>query len=117
MLSNEGLGKEFWDEAVNLASYLVNRSSYRALNSKVPEEIWPGNLPIILTLEFFCHAYAKISNGKLKLKAVKCMFLGFSINTKGSKLWCLETNKTIVSRDLTFDESAIFHSKKGTVFI
>ncbi|XP_019432828.1 PREDICTED: uncharacterized protein LOC109339765 isoform X1 [Lupinus angustifolius] len=46
MLSNAGLWhqREFWDEAISTACYLVNRSPHSALDFKTPEEIWSGNL-------------------------------------------------------------------------
>ena len=33
--------------------------------------------------------------------------MGFNAGVKGYRLWCLEVKKTIVSRDVTFDESAM----------
>jgi hypothetical protein len=40
MLSNAGLGKEFWAEAVNTACLLVNRSPTTSIECKTPEEVW-----------------------------------------------------------------------------
>ena len=37
------------------------------------------------------------------------MFLGYKSGVKGYKLWCLETSKIIVSRDVIFDETAMLH--------
>ena len=44
MLSNAGLGKQFWAEAVMYASHLINRLPSAALNGKTPLEVWSGNL-------------------------------------------------------------------------
>ncbi|KAG6384173.1 hypothetical protein SASPL_156028 [Salvia splendens] len=35
--------------------------------------------------------------------------MGFSAGVKGYRLWCLESKKTIVSRDVTFDESSMLN--------
>ena len=35
--------------------------------------------------------------------------MGFNIGVKGYRLWCLEAKKTIISRDVTFDESAMLN--------
>ncbi len=35
--------------------------------------------------------------------------MGFNAGVKGYRLWCLETKKTIISRDVTFDESVMLH--------
>nr|GEZ04430.1 retrovirus-related Pol polyprotein from transposon TNT 1-94 [Tanacetum cinerariifolium] len=42
MLSNAGLGKEFWAEAVTYACHLVNRFPLIAINRKTPFEKWYG---------------------------------------------------------------------------
>eukprot|EP00253_Pinus_taeda_P025325 PITA_25325 len=45
MFSGSGLGQEFWVEAVDTASYLVNRSPSLALEDKTPQEAWIGKKP------------------------------------------------------------------------
>lgn len=42
MLSNVGLGKEFWVEACNIAVYLINQSPSSKLDFGIPEEEWQG---------------------------------------------------------------------------
>jgi Integrase core domain len=39
MLSNAGLGKEFWAEAVSTACYLMNRSPTTSIECKTPKEV------------------------------------------------------------------------------
>jgi len=36
------MSEEFWAEAVNHASYLVNRSPSTTIDLQIPEEIWRG---------------------------------------------------------------------------
>ena len=52
MLSNAGLGKQFWAEVVMYASHLINRLPSTALNGKTPLEVWSGleNLQMIMIL-------------------------------------------------------------------
>ena len=40
MLSNAGLDKKFWAEAVSYASHLVNRLPSAAIGGKTPMEMW-----------------------------------------------------------------------------
>ncbi|GJS48326.1 retrovirus-related pol polyprotein from transposon TNT 1-94 [Tanacetum coccineum] len=68
MLSNAGLGKEFWAEAMTYACHLES---------------------------------------KLDPRAKKALFIGITYGIKGYRLWCTETKKTIFSRDVTFNESAM----------
>ncbi|KAH9802505.1 Integrase catalytic domain-containing protein [Citrus sinensis] len=42
MLSNAGLDKKFWAEAVSYASHLVNRLPSAAIGGKAPMEMWSG---------------------------------------------------------------------------
>ncbi|KAH9717217.1 hypothetical protein KPL71_021741 [Citrus sinensis] len=42
MLSNVGLDKKFWAEAVSYASHLINRLPSAAIRGKTPMEMWSG---------------------------------------------------------------------------
>ena len=43
MLSNVGLGKEFWAEEVVYACHLINRLPLVAIEGKTPMEMWNAN--------------------------------------------------------------------------
>ena len=116
MLSNVGLGKQFWAEAVMYASHLINRLPSAALNGKTPLEVWFGK-PIndYDTLHVFgSTAYYYVKESKLDPWAKKALFMGVTSGVKGYRLWCLSSKKTISSRDVTFDESAML--KKVTTY-
>ena len=109
MLSNAGLGKQFWAEAVMYASHLINRLPSAALNGKTPLEVWSGK-PIndYDTLHVFgSTAYYHVKESKLDPRAKKALFMGVTSGVKGYRLWCLSSKKIISSRDVTFDESAM----------
>ena len=106
MLSNAGLGKQFWAEAVMYASHLINRLPSAALNGKTPLEVWSGK-PIndYDTLHVFgSTAYYHVKESKLDPRAKKALFMGVTSGVKGYRLWCLSSKKIISSRDVTFDE-------------
>ncbi|KAG6407711.1 hypothetical protein SASPL_130708 [Salvia splendens] len=54
-------------------------------------------------------AYYHVTESKLDPRAKKVLFMGFSAGVKGYRLWCLDSKKTIVSRDVTFDESSMLN--------
>lgn len=115
MLSNAGLSKEFWAEAVNTTCYLVNRSLSTAIECKTPEEMWSGSLASYIDLRVFgCPAYAHVNEGKLEPRAKKCIFLGYADVVKGFRLWYSDSksSKFIISRDVTFDESVMLNPKR-----
>jgi transposase InsO family protein len=113
MLSNAGLGREFWAEAVNTACYLVNRSPSTAIDCKTPHEIWSGESADYNSLRVFgCAAYFHVTEDKLQPRAKKGIFLGYAKGVKGYRIWCPELHKFVISRDVTFDESAMPASNK-----
>ena len=114
-LSNCGLFKDFWAEAINMACYLINRSPSTAIECKTPFEVWSGAPAGYSNLRVFgCPAYAHVNDGKLEPRAKKCIFLGYASGTKGYRLWCRDSKSLglIVSRDVKFDEFAILDQKK-----
>ncbi|KAL4271878.1 hypothetical protein GQ457_13G029750 [Hibiscus cannabinus] len=109
MLSNAGLGKPFWVEAVTYAGHLINRLPSSAIEGKTPLEVWSGRPATDYdSLHVFgSTAYYHVKESKLDPRANKALFMGFTHGVKGFRLWCLDTKKIICSRDVTFDESAI----------
>ncbi|KAF3668075.1 hypothetical protein FXO37_09705 [Capsicum annuum] len=115
MISNAGLTNIFWAKAISTAFYIINRAPSAPLNVKTPEEIWSGTLANYSDLKVFgCPAYIHVNDGKLEPRAKKCIFLGYASGVKGYRLWCPDPKspKFIISRDVTFDESSMLHSRK-----
>ncbi|TYK12007.1 copia protein [Cucumis melo var. makuwa] len=110
MLKCKKMPKEFWAQAVECAVYLSNRSPTRSLWNKTPQQAWTGRKPSIGHLRVFgCMAYAHIPDqkrSKLDDKSEKYVFVGYDASSKGYKLYNPVTKKTIVSRDVVFDEEA-----------
>ena len=52
--------------------------------------------------------WAHVNNGKLAPRAIKCMFLGYALESKGYRLWFPDSRKVIQSRDITFKETVMF---------
>ena len=119
MLSNAGLSKQFWAEAVMYASHLINRLPSSALNGKKPFEVWSGKPTNDYdTLRVFgSTTYYHVKESKLDPKAKKALFMGITSGVKGYRLWCLSSKKIIFSRDVTFDESTMLKkvTTDGTV--
>ena len=110
MLVDAELPHRFWAEALSTAAYLVNRSPTKALGDKTPFEAWYGKKPSVEHLKVFgCIAYshvAKDERKKLDPKAKKCIFLGYTAQSKGYCLYDSEKLSVIFSRDIVFNESS-----------
>ncbi|XP_070047316.1 uncharacterized mitochondrial protein AtMg00710-like [Nicotiana tomentosiformis] len=115
MLSHSCVSKDFWAEAINTTYYLVNRYPSTSIEFKTPFEVWPGSPVDYSNLRIFgCPAYAHMRDGKLEPRAKKCIFLGYATGVKGYRLWCTDkkTSGLIISRDVTFNESASLDSQR-----
>ena len=121
MLHAEGMGYEFWAEAVATAVYLKNLSPTKALPDMTPEEAWSGSRPSVSHLRSFgCKAYAHVPDQqrtKLDSKTTECIFLGYSIDSKAYRLFNLSTRAVIKSRDVVFDERLEEKAKDDTAII
>ena len=108
MLSDAKLPKMFWGEALSTANHIINRLPTASLNDKTPYELLNKKIPNIKYFKVFgCLAYVHIdkeSRGKLDFKAKKCLFLGYSATMKAYRLFDLNENRIINSRNLIFDE-------------
>ncbi|GJZ23122.1 retrovirus-related pol polyprotein from transposon TNT 1-94 [Tanacetum coccineum] len=89
MLSNAGLGKEFWAEAVTYACHLVNRLPSTAIDGKTPFEKWYGKPATDYdSLHVFgSAAYYHVKESKLDPRAKKALFMGITSGIKGYRLW------------------------------
>lgn len=70
-----------------IAVYLVNLSPFTAIEFKPPILIWFGKLPNYSKLRVFGYStYAHQTEGKLKPKPAKCVFIGYPEGVKGYRL-------------------------------
>ena len=111
MVKSQSLPHGFWLEAVMCATYVLNRCPTKALQVVTPYEAWHGRKPSSGHLRVFgCLAYALVPvqhRRKLDDKAVKCIFVGYSAESKGYRLYHPQTKRILVSRDVVFMECAV----------
>ena len=88
------------------AVYLINRSPLAPLNGDVPQRVWTGrNISLEHLRLFGCLAYmhvAKDQRSKLDNKSKPCIFLGYSEDEFGYRLWDLLDRKVGRSCDIVF---------------
>ena len=80
--------------------YIMNRCLKKSVNNKVPQEAWIGMNNSVSHLIFFVFvAYANVPDEmrkKLDKKAHKCIFVGYSEDTKAYKLYDPVARKVII---------------------
>ncbi|KAK4401017.1 Retrovirus-related Pol polyprotein from transposon TNT 1-94 [Sesamum angolense] len=113
MLQEKHLPKAFWAEAVYTAVYLLNRCPTKAVQNMTPIEAWSGKKLSAKRLRVFgsiCYVHIPTEKRhKLEEKTEKGIFLGYSTQSKGYRIYNLKTKKLIISRDVEFDEDAMWN--------
>ncbi|CAL2225681.1 unnamed protein product [Prunus armeniaca] len=119
MIFEKGLPNTFWVEAVYTAVYLLNRCPTKALQNKTPIEAWSNIKPSAKHLKVFgCICYVHIpkeKRHKLEEKSEVGIFLGYSSQSKGYRIYNPKTKKFLISRDVEFDESASWNWEEEKV--
>ena len=86
--------------------YIMNWCLTKSVKNKVPQEAWTGMNHSVSDLKVFgCVAYAHVPDElrkKLDNKAHKCIFVGYSEDTKAYKLYDHVARKVIISRYVQF---------------
>ncbi|KAL0374896.1 UNVERIFIED_CONTAM: Retrovirus-related Pol polyprotein from transposon RE2 [Sesamum radiatum] len=104
MLQEKHLPKAFWAEAVYTAVYLLNRCPTKAVQNMTPIEAWSGRKPSAKHL-----TSNREKDTSWRRKTEKGIFLGYSTQSKGYRIYNLKTKKLIISRDVEFDEDAMWN--------
>ncbi|KAL0276866.1 UNVERIFIED_CONTAM: hypothetical protein PYX00_004339 [Menopon gallinae] len=107
LLIQAGMKPSFWAEAVNTANYIRNRCPTSAQNSS-PYEILFGKQPYLGHMkEFGCDVFVKNNapnKDKFQPRAQKMIFVGYSSQSKGYRVYDPNKNKFEDVRDVYFRE-------------
>jgi hypothetical protein len=118
MLKIKSLGNKFWAKAMHTTIYTLNICSTRAILNLTLEEAWSGYKPSVAHMKVFgCTAYAHVpkeKRRKLDDKSVKCIFIGYSSETRSYRLFDPQANKVIISKEMLCDEQGIYQSRTCT---
>lgn len=108
LLHDSDLTKSYWGEAVNMSTYLINRSICSNWRDKTPEEVWTGRKVNLAHLKIFGSTVMvhvpKQKRQKLDYKSQKMIFVGYENNTKGYRCIDKATRKITITRDVIFHE-------------
>ena len=111
MMEAKTLQPNFWDEAINCASYIQNRVPHKHLYGMSPFESQRGNKHDVTHLRIFASkAQARIPTKKrkdLQPQSQECLFVRYSEDSKGYKLIKLRTNKYFIEISVHFEEEPL----------
>lgn len=120
MIKEACMPKEFWNEAVRVAAYTLNRSPSNAnIGNMTPAEVWNNTKPDIRHMKVFgCTAYYHVPKqfrNKFDEKAKKGIMIGYTMT--GYRLWDIENQKVVTSRDVVFNEKEYYYKKEVKIEI
>lgn len=120
MLSYSKLPKTFWDEALQIANYLQNRSPTKSIQvTKISFELWYKWQPNLSYLKIFgCKAYVfipKETRKKLDPHSQENIFLGYNEESKAYRLMNIQSQQILISRDDLFNEN--LHDPQTTPYL
>jgi hypothetical protein len=101
-----GLSASIWAEAILTANHIRNRCPSRSLGGEIPFKMWTRRTPNVSYFrKFGTTAFAldkTPGKGKFDSRSKKCIFIGYSVQSKAYRFWDPEARKVIRSRDVTF---------------
>jgi len=108
MLKVKHLPNDYSAKVVSCATYILNRCLTKRIQNVVLEEAWSGRKHSVTHMRVFgCVAYAHVPDElrkKLVSKEEKCIFVGYSNESKAYKIYNTLTKKVIINRDVYFIE-------------
>ena len=109
ILIDSKLPIKFWAEAVATTTYLKNHSLVKPNEKLTPEEKFTGRKPSVKHLRIFgceCHYWIpKIGRTKFSPRTKIGTFIGYSRIRKAYRIYDIEKNRIIESRDVIFIEN------------
>jgi hypothetical protein len=118
MLHDQGLPLFLCAEACYTAVYLQNMSPHRAVGSMTPEEDFSGKKPEVGHFRIFgCITYSYVpSEKRTKLEPMveRGIFVGYSETSKAFRIYLPSLRKTVLRRDVRFEEDGAFRKSRGT---
>jgi len=119
LLLEKKLPQSFWAEAVHTSLYLLNRLPTKAVNEKTPIEAWSGIQPSAKHLKVFgsiCYSHVpSVKRSKLEPKGELGIFIGYSSQAKGYRVFNLQTKSISIRRDVVVDEHAYWNWDKEQI--
>ncbi|GJY50236.1 ribonuclease H-like domain-containing protein [Tanacetum coccineum] len=107
LLFQARLPPEYWVEALLTAAYLLNILPSTSINNDIPyTKLFnkPPSYTHLRTFRCLCYPYT-FPPHKLASRTTPFIFLSYPYNHRGYRCLDLNTNKIIISRHVTFDET------------
>ncbi|KAL1190680.1 Retrovirus-related Pol polyprotein from transposon TNT 1-94 [Cardamine amara subsp. amara] len=109
MIAAKKVPKMFWPDAVLWTFYVQNRCPTVVVRNMTPQEAWSGNKPSVEHFRVWgslVHVHISYEKrGKFDDKNTVGIFVGFSEESKGYRIYNPNTKKIMISKDVVFEET------------
>lgn len=106
MIHASGLPIRLWAEAINTATYILNRTGTSSVNGKSPHKMWNGLDYDVTKLRIFGEmVYTHIPKErrqKWDSKGEKGFLVGYDTEVKGYRVWFSHKDQVKIYRDIVF---------------
>ena len=118
LIEQAHLPKNLWGFAAMTAVHLINKLPTKILNLNSPIEVLEKLVPKVrlrnslIPRVFGCMSYVHthhLSPSKLSVKALKCVFVGYSNTQKEYKCYRPLTRRVIIAKDIVFNEQCFYY--------
>ena len=111
LLHASGLPKFLWGEAARHVVWLLNRTSTKAVEGMTPFEAAFGNKPDLKSVrEWGEKVFVRIEGGtKLGGRVCEGRWLGIDNESKGARVYWLDTKMVTIKRNIYYDNSSVSH--------
>lgn len=107
---------KFWGEAISTATHVINMTPTNILKYRSSYEVLFGTRPPYDTLRVFgslCYVHRRDRDkDKLGERSRRCVFVGYPFGKKAWRVYDLDKNEFLVSRDVSFFEDIFPFFKK-----
>jgi hypothetical protein len=115
LLAHAYVPLKFWDEAFQMATYLINRLPSKVIDDSSPlESLFNQTSDYAFLHTFGCACWPHIhpyNSHKLKFRYKQCVFWGYNDINKGYKCLEVSTGRVYISHNVIFDEEVFPFAK------
>jgi hypothetical protein len=109
MVDEHRTPRRFWAEAFNITCYVSNRIYLKVHKKKTYCELMHGHIPKVSHIHVFgCKCFILNKGKKLdkfEARSVDGIFFGYASHSRAYRVLNLETNQTVETCEVTFDET------------
>ena len=106
LLAQSSLPPSFWGEALNTANHIRNRCPSKSLGGKTAYEKWIAKAPDVSYFREFGSRVFTLdrspTKGKLDPRSKEGIFVGYSSERKGYRIWLKNEKRIDIARDVKF---------------